>query len=163
MGVNNTTNLNNSVPEFAANLVSIARNGLDIFDANTTILPTDVNANSGTNQSFSPYATGGLDAGGIFPIDGPQDIPNNQGPWQNKTAGVPIDPAKFYWGLSLLHSQDTSRQLVGRNLIAKQVVVEMVKHNQIPASSLTQVLMSILTVGCKYHLNVQTGELRRTL
>ena len=163
MGVNNTNNLNDSVPQFAANLVSIARNGLDIFDANTCILPTDVNANSGTNQSFSPYATGGLGTGAIFPIDGPADIPNNQGPWQNKSAGVPIDPAFFCWGLSLLHSQDTSRQLVGRNLIAKQVVVEMVKHNAIPANSLTQVLMSILTVGCKYHLNVQTGELRRTL
>tara|TARA_R110000803_G_scaffold139767_2_gene206396 strand:+ start:2793 stop:4340 length:1548 start_codon:yes stop_codon:yes gene_type:complete len=163
MGNNDTNNLNKSVPQFVGNLLSISRNGLDIFEANTCILPTDVNANSGQNQSYSPYATGGLNAGGIFPVAGPQDIPNNQGPWANKSIGVPISPSFFVWGLSLLSTNDTSRQLVGRNLIAKQVVIEMVKHNQIPANSLSQVLMSILTVGVQYHLDVQTGELRRTL
>tara|TARA_R110002012_G_scaffold109277_2_gene253006 strand:- start:1017 stop:2564 length:1548 start_codon:yes stop_codon:yes gene_type:complete len=163
IGVNNTSNLNASVPQFMANLISVSRNGLDIFEANTCAVPTDVNLNTGQNQSYSPYATGGVDAGGIFPIAGPQDIPNSQGPWTNKTAGVPITPAFFVWGLSLLNSQDVSRKLVGRNLIGKQVVVEMTKHNAIGAEALSQVLMSILTVGVKYHLDVRTGELRRTL
>jgi hypothetical protein len=167
LGVNNTTNLQASTPQIVANLISIARNGLDIFESNTALTGSATRGIGGTyiNQVnwFSPYNNGGAIEATRYPILGPTSIPNNQGPWAAATAQEPISPAFFVWGVSLLNSQDTSRQLVGRNLVSKQVVVEMVKHNQIPAASLTQVMMSILSVGVKYHLDVKTGGLTRTL
>ena len=170
LGVNNTTNLQASTPQMVTNLVSIARNGLDIYESNTTLTGSGTQGIGGTyvNQVnwFSPYANGGVVEATRFPPLGPSSIPNNQGPWPFTTlqsSGAPISPAFFVWGVSLLNSQDTSRQLVGRNLVSKQVVVEMVKHNQIPANSLTQVMMSVLSVGVKFHLDVKTGGLTRTL
>ena len=165
LGVNNTTNLQASTPQVVANLISIARNGLDIFESNTALTGSGsrgIALGQGINW-FSPYLTGGLAGTRRFPPLGPASIPNNLGPWVGTTAQEPISPGYFVWGVSLLNSQDTSRQLVGRNLVSKQVVVEMVKHNQIPAASLTQVMMSILTVGVKFHLDVKTGGITRTL
>ena len=170
IGISDLTAIKNSIPQTVMNLQTTTR-------ASNEILHTE-------SQLCSPVGGSDLDpvdpidadqiligysnmvpttlAANDYPANGPNAVPSQLGPFGNNGAGVGIDPPNYYWGLSTLSSNDKSRELTGRDFRSKQVVLQMDRFNSIVAS-LDQVIQGVLVVGVKYHLDVVTGLLTRTL
>ena len=166
IGISDLTAIKNSIPQTIMNLQSTTR-------ASNEILHTE-------SQLASPVGGDGAVASEIligysnmtpttartndYPANGPNAVPNQLGPFGNQ--GIPgsygIDVPNYYWGLSTLTSNDKSRELTGRDFRAKQVVLQMDRFNSITAS-LDQVIQGVLVVGVKYHLDIVTGLLTRSL
>ena len=170
IGIADLTAIKNSIPQTVMNLQTTTRASNEILNTESQLAspiggddidPVDPVDADQILIGYSNYVPTTL-AANDYPVNGPNAVPNQLGPFGNNGAGVGIDPPNFYWGLSTLSSNDKSRELTGRDFRSKQVVLQMDRFNSIVAS-LDQVIQGVLVVGVKYHLDVVCGLLTRTL
>ncbi len=166
IGENNTDDLNSNNSQFVANILSVQRVLADIWETNTELAPRTSIRDGGT---YNPYVPSNDSGDTTCPIGGPNGyyIGRTDGACDQKgpffgEQGDTIQPGNLVWAISTLVSNDSSRQLVGRDFTAKQVVVEMWKKNRVPADT-KQTLHAVLAVGQKFHLDVRSGQMYRTL
>jgi hypothetical protein len=170
IGVADLTAIKNSIPQTVMNLQTTSRASNEILHTESQLAspiggddidpidPVDATQILIGYSNITPTTAATND----YPVNGANAVPNNLGPFGNNGAGVGIDVPNYYWGLSTLTSNDKSRELTGRDFRSKQVVLQMDRFNSIVAS-LDQVIQGILVVGVKYHLDVVTGLLTRSL
>ena len=170
IGIADLTAIKNSIPQTVMNLQTTTRASNEILNTESQLAspiggddidPVDPVDPTQILINYSNYVPTTL-ATNDYPVNGPNAVPNQLGPFGNNGSGVGIDPANYYWGLSTLSSNDKSRELTGRDFRSKQVVLQMDRFNSIVAS-LDQVIQGVLVVGVKYHLDVVSGLLTRTL
>ena len=165
IGENNTDDLISNNSQFVANILSVQRVVADIWETNSELCPRCSVRDGGLYNPYIPSSN----MSSSTPPGGPNGYywgrstgaMDQQGPFAGEN-GSSIQPGNLIWGISSLVSQDSSRQLVGRDLTAKQVVIEMFKKNTVPADT-KHTLHSVLIVGQKLHLDVRSGQMYRTL
>jgi len=165
IGISDLTSIKNSIPQTVMNLQTTTRSSNEILHTESqlcsiiggsALAPTDILIGF---SNMTPTTARSND----YPANGPDAVPNQLGPYgYNSEPDLGIDVPNYYWGLSTLTSNDKSRELTGRDFRSKQVVLQMDRFNSIN-SSLDQVIQGILVVGVKYHFDVMTGLMTRTL
>ncbi len=166
IGENNTDDLLANNSQFVTNILSVQRVLADIWETNSELAPRTSIRDGGT---YNPYTPSNDSGDTNTPLGGPNGfyVGRNTGSCDQRgpffgEQGDTIQPGNLVWAISTLVSNDASRQLVGRDLTAKQVVIDMWKKNRVPADT-KQTLHAVLAVGQKIHLDVRSGQMYRTL